>query len=101
MDFLATVAREAATVPTEFHEVGTWTPAGGSGQQVAGIFNQVSEVTDIGAYLEADGVSAQYNMASSDITPRLGDGLLVRGYDYRIVGIEPTGRGRTVLVLGL
>ena len=88
-------------MPVEMHEAGTWTPAGGAATPVCGIFSQVSEVTDIGAYIEADGVSAMYNMASADITPTLGDALTVRGYDYRIVGIEPTGRGRTVLVLGL
>lgn len=102
MDFLTAVAAEAASVPTEFHEVGTWTVAGGSAVGVNGIFSHVSEVTDIGAYIQADGVAATYNVASSRVDGvALGDTLDVRSHAYRVVGIEPTGRGRTVLVLGL
>lgn len=102
MDFLEAVRREASTVPSELHETATWTPAAGVASRVAGIFDRVSEVSDIGAYIEADGVSARFNVATDSVDGvALGDMLSVRNYDYRVVGTEPTGRGRTVLVLGL
>lgn len=102
MNFLAAATREASVVPTELHEVAAWTPAGGVVSYPPGIFQHVSEVTDIGAYIEADGVAATFNVASAAVPlVALNDALTVRDYDYRVVGIEPTGRGRTVLVLGL
>ena len=102
MNFLAAATAEASSVPSELWETGTWTPAGGAAKFIDGVFNRVSEVTDIGAYIEADGVSARFNVATSVVPGvALSDTLDVRGYAYRVVGIEPTGRGRTVLVLGL
>lgn len=102
MNFIEAVNLEASTVPSELWETGAWTPQGGAKKFVNGIFNRVSEVSDIGAYIEADGVSARFNVATSAVPGvALGDTLGVRSYAYRVVGIEPTGRGRTVLVLGL
>lgn len=102
MNFLAAATSDASRVPSELWETATWTPAGGAATFIDGIFNRVSEVTDIGAYIEADGVSARFNVATVAVPGvALSDVLEVRGYAYRIVGIEPTGRGRTVLVLGL
>ena len=102
MDFLASVASEASTVPSELEEVGTWTPAGGTAKNVAGIYTRVSEVTDIGALVSADGISARFNVATSAVPGvALYDPMTLRGDDLRVVGIEPTGRGRTVLVIGI
>ena len=102
MDFLAAVTREASVVPTELHEVAAWTPAGGAVSYPPGIYQHVSEVTDIGAYIEADGIAATFNVATASVPAvALGDAMTVRDQDYRVVGVEPTGRGRTVLVLGL
>lgn len=108
MNFQAALAAEASSVPTELHEVGTWTPAGGTAVEVFGIFTRVSDPTDIGDYIEADGVSAGFNVATAAVEGvKLDDALSVEetplhdAYAYRVVGIEPTGRGRTVLVLGI
>ena len=101
--FLAAVAAEAgATFSAEFTESAVYTPQGGAARGIAGIFDHVSEVTDIGAYIEADGVSATFDVATADLSaPVLADSITVRGYAYRVVGIEPDGTGRTILVLGL
>ena len=86
----------------EFTEAATYTPAGGTARQLDGIFDHVSEVSDIGAYIEADGVAATFDVATSQVTGiALGDAVAVRGYAYRVVGLEPDGTGRTVAVLGL
>ena len=101
--FLASVAREASIVPVELHEAGAWTPAAtGEVVGVSGMYRRLSEVTDIGALVAADGVAATFTVASDLVDGvALGDGLAVRGADYRVVGIEPNGRGLTMLVLGL
>jgi hypothetical protein len=102
MKFLDAVLLDSSVLPSELFELGVWTAVAGGVEHINGIFNRVSEVTDIGAYIEADGVSARYNVATAEVPAvALGDALTVREYDYRVVGIEPTGRGRTVLVLGL
>lgn len=103
MTLLESIAVEAVSVfSSEFTEVATYTPAGGAARGVAGIFDHVSEVSDIGAYIEADGVSATFDVATSAV-PEIayGDTVTVRGYAYRVVGLEPDGTGRTVAVLGL
>ena len=102
MTLLAAIAAESGSAFADFDEVATFTPAGGVARGLAGVFDRISEVTDIGAYIEADGVSARFDAATRDIPAvALGDSLAVRGFDYRVVGIEPDGTGRTVLVLGL
>lgn len=86
----------------EFTETATYTPAGGAARGVAGIFDHVSEVSDIGAYIEADGVSATFDVATAQVAGvAYGDTVTVRGYAYQVVGIQPDGTGRTVLILGL
>ena len=91
----------------EFTEVATYTPAGGAARSIAGIFDHISEVSDIGALIEADGVAATFNVATSQVPGiTLADAATastveVRGQSYRVVGIEPDGTGRTVVVLGL
>lgn len=103
MDLLEAIEAESRTVFTgEFAEDGTFTPAGGSARSVSGIFDRISELTDIGELIQADGVAATYNVHAADFTDAaLGDAMSVRGSDYRVVGLEPDGTGRLVMVLGL
>ena len=103
MDFLGYVDREAAMVFTsEFAEAAPVTPAGSAAREVRGIFDRVSELSDIGEIIESDGVAASFNVYSSSVSDvARGDAVSIRGYDYRVVGIEPDGTGRTVLVLGI
>ena len=69
---------------------------------ISGIYNQISEIADIGELIDADGVTARFNVPTASVQgAQLLDAVAVRGSSYRIVGIEPTGRGRTVLVLGV
>jgi len=100
---LESIATEAVSVfSNEFTEVATYTPSGSAARAIAGIFDHVSEVSDIGAYIEADGVSATFDVAAMQVPSiALGDTITVRGYAYRVVGLEPDGTGRTVVVLGL
>jgi len=85
----------------EFTETATYTPNGGAARGVAGIFDRVSEVSDIGEYVEADGVTATFDVATVAVPGiAYGDVIIVRGYAYLVVGIEPDGTGRTVVVLG-
>ena len=104
MDLLDAIEKEAASVFSrgEFAEVATYTPAGGTARRVRGIFDRVSEVTDVGELVSHDGVAATFTIATADMTDIAnGDRLVVRGYDYGIHGIEPDGTGETRLVLSL
>lgn len=102
MDLLSAARAEAATVPVELHEPATWTPAGGAARAVEGIYRQVSEITDIGGLLAADGVTARFDAASAALEGvKMHDTVTVRSRDLRVVGIEPNGRGRTILALGI
>lgn len=101
--FLAQVAREASVVPSELHEEGTWTRvATGEVTGVMGLYRRLAEVTDIGEMVAADGVAATFNVSTDTIDGMARhDTLVVRGVTYRVVGLEPNGRGRTTLVLGI
>jgi len=103
MELLDAIAAESRAVFTgEFAIDGTFTPQGGSARPACGIYDEISELTDIGALISADGVAALYNVNEADFTDaRLGDTLLVNNTTYRVVGREPDGTGRLVLVLGL
>ena len=102
MNLLEDIAREATVSFSDFDESGTWTPAGGSSKVVCGIFDRISEVTDIGEMIQLDGVAAMIDVATVDVDGvALGDAFVVRANNYRVVGIEPDGTGRTKLVLGI
>ena len=105
MNLLDAIAAESAAVfanPQEFGEYGTFTPAGGTARNVIGVFDRISELTDIGDLLAADGVAATYNVHAADFEDAaLGDVLAIRTYTYRVVGLEPDGTGRLVMVLGM
>lgn len=102
MGLLDVIADDAVSSFADFDESGDWTPVGGSVVRVAGIFDRESEVTDIGEMIQRDGVAASFNVATVKIPgAAIGDAFSIRGYDYRVVGIEPDGTGRTILVLGI
>lgn len=102
MNLLDAIAQESVSAFADFDESAIWTPAGGSAASVCGIFDRITEVTDIGEIIEMDGVAAKFNVATSTIPgAAIGDALSVRDYDYMIVGVEPDGTGRTNLVLGI
>ena len=103
MNLLEAIAREADVVFTgEFAVSATFTPAGGASRPVGGIFDRISELTDIGELISADGVAAMFNVYSGDIADAaLGDSMTVQGNTYRVVGLEPDGTGRTVMILGI
>lgn len=103
MDFLTAVADEAGTAfVSEFAERGVWTPAGGAAVKVCGIFDRISEVTDIGEMIQMDGVAAMYTIETAAFPGvALGDLITARGEDYRVVGVEPDGTGNTKLILGI
>ena len=102
LDYLEAESAAVFSNSQEFAEPATYTPQGGSARSVTGIFDRVSELTDIGELLAADGVAASYNVHQPDFPEaRLGDALSIRGHDYRVVGLEPDGTGRIVMVLGL
>ena len=103
MAFLDYIEQDSALVfNAEFAEPAVYTPAGGAARDVIGIFDRVSEISDIAELLAAEGVAATYNVHTPDFTDvSRGDAMTVRGYAYKVVGIEPDGTGRTVLVLGV
>ena len=102
MTLLAAISREASTAYTDFAESVMWTPAGGSATQVEGIFDRLSEVTDIGEMIQMDGVAAMLDIDDASVPGvALGDVVVARTITYRVVGVEPTGTGRTKLVLGI
>ena len=99
---LDAIAREARVFGADFCESASWTPAGGSARAICGIFDRSSDVQDIGAMIEVDGVAAMLNVSDEMIPGVLrGDLITVRSLDYKVVGIEPDGTGRTILVLGI
>lgn len=102
MDFHAAAADDAQRVFAELEEPATWTPAGGSAMRIGGIYRRVSELVDIGDIIESDGVAVQFNVATAKIAgAAIGDTVVVRNDTYRVVGLEPTGHYRTVMVLGV
>ena len=102
MTLLAAIAREAQDAFDDFDEEASWTPAGGTAQTLRGVFDRVSEVTDIGEMIQMDGVAAMLNVATADASGvARDDAIVVRETSYRVVGLEPDGSGRTVLVLGI
>lgn len=105
MTLLDHIALESATVyanPQEFGEPAVFTPQGGTARDVVGIFDRISELTDIGELIAADGVAATFNVHAPDFaSAKNGDALIVRTYTYRVVGLEPDGTGRLVMVLGM
>ena len=99
---LEAIAREAVRFGADYYESATWTPAGGSPRAIEGIFDRSSDVQDLGAMIEMDGVAAMLNVSPDEIPGVLrGDLVRVRSIDYKVVGIEPDGTGRTILVLGI
>ena len=103
MTLLEAIAHEAGTVfSAEFAEDAVYTPAGGSARTIPVIFDRISEVTDIGELIQMDGVAATANVESAAV-PEVAqdDQLAARGHDYRVVGVEPDGTGRTMLILGI
>lgn len=102
MPLLDHIAAEASTAFGEFAESVTWTPQGGSAQYIGGIHDLESELLDIGEIIEADGVAARLDVPTESVPGiALGDAVTVRGTTYRVVGHEPDGTGRTMLVLGV
>ena len=102
MSLLEHISSEAETAFSDFDESVTWTPAGGSPTPIAGIHDLVSELLDLGEILEADGVAARLDVPTASVPGvALGDAVTVRGATYRVVGHEPDGTGRTMLVLGV
>lgn len=102
MSLLDAIAREAETFGAEFYEAATWTPAGGSATAIRGIFDRSSDVQDIGAMIEMDGVAAMLNVPTVSVPGvARGDAITVRSISYKVVGLEPDGTGRTILVLGI
>ena len=102
MNFLDHVAAEAQAEFREFAEPAVWTPQGGSATEICGIHDLISELIDIGEIIEQDGVAATLNVATS-IVPGIAqdDTVTVRGSTYRVIGVEPDGTGRTIVVLGV
>ena len=102
MPLLSHIAAEAQTAFADFDESATWTPAGGSPTPIAGVHDLVSELLDLGEILEADGAAARLDVPTALVPGiALGDAVTVRGATYRVVGHEPDGTGRTILVLGV
>ena len=102
MTFLADIAREAEEFAPEFSESVTWTPAGGSATSIIGIVDVQSEVTDIGEMIQMDGVAATIDVATKHMPGVAhGDVVVARGVTYKVVGVEPDGTGRTMVVLGI
>lgn len=103
MDFLTAVAAEAGEAfISEFSEVVDYLPAGGTAVGISGIFDRISDVADIGALVQADGVAATLTATTASLPAvALGDMVTARGDSYRVVGIEPDGTGHTMLVLGI
>jgi len=106
MELLDAIAVETRAVFTEGEfarkKDGTFTPQGGLTRSACGIYDEISELTDIGALISADGVAATYQVTEADFTDaRLGDVVFVNNTTYRVVGREPDGTGLLVLVLGL
>jgi hypothetical protein len=101
--FLEDAAREAEVAFVELEGTrATWTPAGGTATRICGIFRRLSELTDIGELVEADGVAGTYNVATSRVPGvALGDAITIGSDNYRIVGREPTGANRLLLVVGV
>ena len=103
MELLDAIAVEAGQAfVNEFSETGTWTPAGGSGVSIRGIFDRLSEVTDIGEMIALDGVAATLTIESAAY-PGIArdDAIDIRGNTYKVVGVEPDGTGHTRLILGI
>ena len=103
MELLDAIAAEAGDAfISEFSEVGTYTPAGGSAVQIRGIFDRQAEVTDLGEMIELDGVAAVLVIeAAAFPNVARGDAVSIRGNDYQVVGIEPDGTGHKRLILGI
>ena len=102
MGLLDHISDEASTAFSDFDESVMWTPAGGTPTSIAGVHDLVSELLDIGEILEADGVAARLDVPTESVPGiALGDTVTVRGATYRVVGHEPDGTGRTVIVLGV
>ena len=98
----AIAAESVAVFSAEFAEEVAWTSGGGSSSTVRGIFDRISEVQDIGEMIQMDGVAAMFNAATVDVPGvKHGDTVVARGTTYKVVGVEPDGTGRTVVVLGI
>lgn len=103
MTLLESIADDVGRVfVRDFSEVATYTPAGGSARSLAVVFDRVSEVTDIGAMIQMDGVAAFVHLETAQAEElAIGDAMTVRGLSYRVVGVEPDGTGVTRAVLGI
>ena len=103
MQLLEAIAVEAGEAfISEFSETGTWTPAGGSGVSIRGIFDRISEVTDVGEMIALDGVAAYLDIETAAYPGVARDDVVdIRGNTYKVVGVEPNGTGHTRLILGI
>lgn len=102
MGFLDHVEAEAQTAWREFAESVVWTPQSGPARTVQGVVDRVSELSDISEVVQYDGVAVTVNFPTAFI-PGIarGDGVTIRGEAYRVIGLEPDGTGRTIVVAGV
>lgn len=82
--------------PDEFADTATFTPAGGSPSAVNGIYD--------GSYVEpfadVEGNAPRFTCPTASIPDvQDGDALAVRGISFKVAGVQPSGQGKTVLVL--
>ena len=102
MSLLSQIAAEASSAFSDFDERVTWTPQGGSAEVVNGIVDLQSELLELGEILEQDGVAGLINFATARVPGiAIDDALIVREATYRVIGVEPDGTGRTMVVYGV
>ena len=84
----------------DYGQSGVYTPAGGSGSTINGIFDSSDQLVDLGGRVGVTAGDPSFHCRTSDVSSAAeGDALVTGGVDYTIRDVIDDGTGMTQLIL--
>lgn len=85
---------------SDFAQAATYTPSGGSGSSISGIFDAADGLVDLGGRVGVTSDDPQFHCRTSDVASAAeGDALVTGGVNYTIRDVIDDGTGMTTLML--
>ena len=85
---------------SDFGQAATYTPAGGSGAAINGVFDAGDGLVDIGGSVGVTSADPSFHCRTSDVSSAAeGDALVTGSADYTIRDVINDGTGMTTLML--
>ena len=85
---------------SDFAQSATYTPSGGSGSSINGVFDNGDGLVDLGGRVGVTAGDPQFVCRTSDVSSAVeGDALVTGGVDYTVRDVIDDGTGMTTLML--